>query len=99
MAGLANGEYCLMDIHTSTPRLQNQSGRSASRAYPFTTGGRINKLNALFFSLGALINVFSYLSLSPVIVSTMFYALTHVLLSLTKLGGQQRFACLAVFTV
>jgi len=77
----------MMDLHTYTPILQNQSGRNASRADPRKNGIRINKLNALFFSLGALINVFSYLSLSPVVVSAMFFLLTHALLKLTRLGG------------
>lgn len=48
---------------------------------------KLNIFNPLFFSLGALINSFSYLSAAPVIVAAMFYAAIYVVLAVTPLGG------------
>lgn len=74
MAGLVRGEYRL-----NTPLT---SHRLAAAIVP-----KLDIVNTLFFYLGALINVFSYLSLAPVIVAAIFYLTSYSLLVLTQLGG------------
>lgn len=87
VAGVAGREHRLNHTHTPIPTLTSHSGASGSLPYAGARMPKVNILNALFFSLGALINIFSYFSLQPVIVAAIFYAATYALLALTPLGG------------
>lgn len=48
---------------------------------------KISKINLVLFSLGALINAASYLSLAPVIAALIFFVSSQMLLLITSIGG------------
>lgn len=91
VAGMVRREYRLNSINIPDPiansMLSSHSDGTGSLPSAGSYVAKLNIFNALFFSLGALINSFSYLSFAPVIVAAMFYAATYALLILTPLGG------------
>ncbi len=84
-------EYRLNSIKIPDPKANSMLSSHSDGARSLPSAGnyvaKLNIFNALFFSLGALINSFSYLSFAPVIVGAIFYAVTCVFLVLTPLGG------------
>lgn len=63
-------------------------------------GLHINMINLALFSLGGCVVIFAYFSFLPILVASLFYGATYVLLCMPKLGGfYERYIFTRVFAV
>jgi len=86
--------------HTHSPISNSTAGAGAVPLYAGYNYPRLNSFTALVFSLGILINAFSYHSFAPVAVAAILYTATYALLVLTPLdGGAERFMFSRAFSV